>query len=161
MTNWCCILRSQKQKIVGNHDFKVWVGETKNRPLVIRSMWFVLEDSGGNIPVHISSILVANVRNNTTNSQGVEERSELVSGCVRRQVSDSPLILKLFSGLLTVLIGSGSKTTADRKKDKNPKEWQEKNPWEAALSSHVSMEATTCLDTATEPMHKSCWRTGS
>lgn len=35
--------------------------------------------------------------------------------------------------LLTVLIGTGSKPTTDRKMDKNPKEGREKNRWEAFI----------------------------
>lgn len=49
----------------------------------------------------------------------------MVSGGVRLQ--SFPLVLAPRLGILTVLIGSGSKPTTDRKMDKNPKEGQEKN----------------------------------
>lgn len=99
----------------------------------------LLEDSGGYISVFVwlscCFFLVANEMKqyHQSGSQEVEKSSELVSGGVR--LRSLPLVLALRLGILTVLIGSGSKPTTDRKMDKNPKEGQEKNHCEAFIGA--------------------------
>lgn len=100
----------------------------------------LLDDSGGYISVSICLALLLLLscrkrmqRYHQSGSQEVEESSELVSGGVR--LRSFPLVLAPRLGILTVLIGSGSKPTTDRKMDKNPKEGQEKNHWETFIGA--------------------------
>ena len=133
MTMFFCFRGSQAKK-VGHHWFNVWVTEIKNRPLVILCMWFFQKIVEDTFLVHLPALLSLFSGGNNTNKRFPRGRREVRAGQWWRQASGSLLVPALQSGFLTVLIGSGSKATADRKMDKNLKEGQEKNHQEASMA---------------------------